>query len=319
MIAVALRQCYALIIGHWRRWLPAVPLAMLLYAGWAGAPVWWYADLLAVFVIAALVCDPFALISAALAPGTRGCIVVAVLLVLAAAQIQWIELYCRVCLVLIATLLAIICWKKNRDWLTSWQVRQSPHVDKVLAQLSHGGTLEAAETWERYGCRETRALLHQALNLEIPETHVNGSHKAAYLLGYLHGRQENERTEKKLQRTVAEKDEVITAQRTRLYQLEDQQGKLDEARRDLQDAKKQIEALRYRNDRLNGQLQEAMRNLDALSPAAVDEPEDRDAAVLAYYEAGHSYAEAGAQFGLSKSWAAAAVKRARQRVREIEA
>ncbi|MCD8127737.1 MAG: hypothetical protein LUD82_09965 [Clostridiales bacterium] len=198
-----------------------------------------------------------------------------------------------------AGLVAVAFWRRAL-WLGIWRVRQFPDIDTVLAHLSHDGDWEAGQAWETYGCRETRALLHQSIEAECDEGKMHRTYMPVYLLGYLHGKaaevrqaekaQGQQANVKALERTVQEQEEQLTALK----------GELAAAQRETAKAKEQASAEWAK-----------AHNLEMRLEAFQLTGEERDAAILDAVERGASYSEAGKRYGLSKNAAVAAVKRAK--------
>lgn len=280
----------------------AVPLALLVLFGCYPAPWWAYAVLLVILALTVLLCNPFRVWDGLLPPRTRVLMAAGVLVALLPVSFYGVAPLAKLVLwALAAGLWAVALWRR-RLWLGLYRVRQSPDVDGVLAHLSHGGEWEAGRAWETYGCRETRALLHQSIEAECDEGQIHRTYMPVYLLGFLHGAAAEAGKSSKAE---ASREELKQQAR----QLEQQRAELaglkaDNAdlARQLAQAKDSAADYKARAHRLELKLEEATLT-----------PEQREAAILAYVEAGHSYAEAGERYGLSKSGAVAACKRARQK------
>lgn len=279
-----------------------VPLALLVLFGFCSAPWWGYAVLLAVLTMLVLLCNPFHVWDRLLPPKTRLLMAAGLLIGLLPVSFYGVAPLAKLVLWGLAVgLWAVALWRR-RMWLGLWRIRQSPDVDTVLAHLSHDGDWQAGRAWEQYGCRETRALLHQVLWAECNENEMQRTYMPVYLLGYLHGAAAAVSQTKKAKAEQAEQKK----QAYRIQELEAEVAELkaDRAATEAKLAQAQDSAASYRAqcNALEQRLEEVQ-----LDPVA------RDAAILAYVEAGHTYTDAGAKFGLSRSGALAAAKRAKQK------
>ncbi len=288
--------------------LPLGSVSLLVLAGWRGVPIWLYADLLALLFVVVLACNPFMMLSDMMAPVTRGMLILAVLLAVCGLQIPNVDLYARGCLELVAVdLVALAAYLRKRQ-LLSWQVKQSPEVDRVLSFLNHKGDFDAAQAWEEYGCRETRALLHQSIGMECPENLVDSVHKATYMLAFLHGRAWAKKTIKALKKQIKDNKTVIEAQKDTIQHTQSQYWELEAAKKEARDANAREKAIRAENDQLRAKLQEAIAELDKYGPT---QEESREAEIARYVSNGHSYAEAAERFGVSKSTVGNIVRKAK--------
>ncbi|MCC8099766.1 MAG: hypothetical protein LIO78_06855 [Clostridiales bacterium] len=302
-------QAVQWLCGRLGRWVAAyrpelfcaVPLALLVLFGFYPAPWWAYAVLLIVLALAVLLCNPFRLWDGLLPPRARLLMAAGLFVALLPVSFYGVDLRAKLVLwALAAGLWAVALWRR-RLWLGLYRVRQSPDVDAVLAHLAHDGDWEAGRAWERFGCRETRALLHQSIAAECDEGQMHRTYMPVYLLGYLHGK---------------------AAEQHRQGEAAQSRAELKRQARQLEEQRAEIAGLKADNTALSRKLAQAEHSADEswarahvlegrLEELQLD-PAARDAAVLAYVNAGHSYTEAGAKYGLSKSGAIAAKKRAEQ-------
>ncbi|MCD8189505.1 MAG: hypothetical protein LUD78_04680 [Clostridiales bacterium] len=287
--------------------VPAVPVFALFILGERGAASWGYALCLVCLLILVLIYNPFCVLNGFMAPKSRQFLSLGVSIGVLAVIFPWLSAYARACLLLLAAGLSALSIWKRKSWLYTWQVQQSAEVDSVLSHLSHGGDWDAGKAWDKYGCRETRALLHQALGVECPENLVNSPYRAVYYLAFLHGRKKSRTQIKKLKAKVAKQEDVIAAQKKELYTIENQDVKILELQQENGQLEYKIQNLMRENAALKNQNAKLDNHLQQIKPPI----EERDSAILRYIEAGHSYAEAGTKFGLSKSGAIAAAKRAK--------
>lgn len=280
----------------------AAGVAVLVLFGLCRAPWWGYALALAVLAMLVLTCNPLHIWDGLLPPKARALMAAGILVALLPVSFDGVAPLAKAALwALAAGMEAVALWRRKL-WMGLWRIRQSPDVDRVLAHLSHEGDWEAGRAWEQYGCRETRALLHQTLWAECSEQEMGRTYLPVYLLGYLHGSGAEQRRGRK-----AETDRAA---------LEDQA-------RTLRAKEEELAALRSDNAALAGELEQARYSAETYQARAtlleqrVQElqldPEARDAAILAYVEAGHTYTEAGAKYGLTKAGAVSAARRARDK------
>ncbi|MCD8008138.1 MAG: hypothetical protein LUF68_04280 [Clostridiales bacterium] len=262
----------------------------------------WFALLAALFLFLVLICNPLRIWDRLLPPMSRALIAAGVLVALLSFTLADVDPMGQTYLFAIAAgLWAVALWRR-RLWLGLYRVRQSPDVDRVLSHLSIEEDWEAGQAWEAYGCRETRALLHQSIEAECDEGKMHRTYMPVYLLGYLHGKaaevrqtekaQGQQANVKALERTVQEQQAQLTALK----------GELATAQRERDAAKKQASAEWAKAHNLEMRLESLQ-----LDPAA------RDDAILAYVEAGHTYTEAGIKYGLTKPGAVSAAQRARKK------
>lgn len=291
VLELALRCC-------WREWIFCAPIGWLLSLGCRDAPFVAYADCMTSLVFLALVLNPLRLIGRIAAPGTRGLLAAAIASLWTAVRLPWLSKYFRVCLIVLAILTAFSAVWTAPAWLLSYKVRQSDAVDKVLSYLTHGDEFAASEAWNRYGCRETRALLHQAVGMECPEPLVCSSYKAAYLLGFLHGSVELEAVTGKLVKTTA----MIKRLQKDKERLENQLAWIRQAETERTE-KERMERDNYYQQR-------------ETPPKVEMTEEEKDAEIMKYLDAGHSYGDTAKKFGVSKSTAHKAAQRARERLDE---
>ncbi|MCD8085480.1 MAG: hypothetical protein LUF28_04000 [Clostridiales bacterium] len=255
---------------------------------------------LVVLALTVLLCNPFHVWDRLLPPKTRLLMAAGLLIGLLPVSFYDVAPLAKAVLWALAVALWIVALWRRRPWLALYLVRQSAEVDTVLSHLSHAGDWEAGRAWEQYGCRETRALLHQTLWAICDENEMQRTYMPVYLLGYLHGR----KTKRRQQDRAEAEQATIGRQAYQIRELETEIAglKADNAALEAQLAQAKDSAHSYQGKAtlLEHRLEET--RLD---------PEERDAAILDYIEAGHSYADAGKKYGLSKSGAIAAAKRAR--------
>ncbi|MCC8063699.1 MAG: hypothetical protein LIO70_01275 [Clostridiales bacterium] len=266
------------------------------------APPWAYGILLAVLTMLVLLCNPLHIWDRLLPPRSRTLMAAGILIALLPAAYFGMMPEITALLWALAVGLWVVALWRRRLWLGLYRVRQSPDVDTVLAHLSHDGDWEAGRAWETYGCRETRALLHQAIEAECNEAQMHRTYMPVYLLGYLHGKAAEVRRAEKTQGQQANAAALERTVQEQQAQLTALKGELAAAQREAAKAKERASAEWAKAHNLEMRL-EALQ----LDPAA------RDDAILAYYEAGHTYAEAGIKYGLTKAGAVSAAKRAREK------
>lgn len=287
-----------------------VPLFILFVLGANNAPIWAYILTVLLLVVLVIICNPFSVLNNFLAPQSRKFLSVGLVTSVLAVIFPWLSLYARACLLLLAAgLIALPIWKR-KAWLSNWQVMQSPEVDSTLSHLKHGGEFTASKYWEKQGMQETRALLHQALNVECNEVEIERTYKAIYFLAFLSGQKKSKAQIKKLKAQIREKEAVITKQKQDLYSIQNQDVRIWE----LQQENGQLQ---FKVDSLMREKFTAENQVKALTEQVQDVTltmEERDNAILAYVEQGHSYTEAGKKYGLTKAGAVSAAKRARQAV-----
>lgn len=150
----------------------SVPLVLLVLFGFHAAPWWVYAVLLAVLAMMVIICNPFHVWDRVLPPKTRLFMAAGLLIGLLPVSFHSVAPLAKLVLWALAVgLWAVALWRRKL-WLGLYLVRQSAEVDTVLSHLSHAGDWEAGRAWEQYGCRETRALLHQTLYAVCDETEM---------------------------------------------------------------------------------------------------------------------------------------------------
>ena len=275
------------------------PVAVIFACGIIGTRPVVYIDLTAVFLTSVIALDPLGLVKTALSPGTRAGLTIGGVLVLFCLQVPDIDLYFRVWGIVMGVVIALTCLLCNGHWMVLYRVRQSASVDKTLAYLAHGGELPGAKAWDNYGCRESRALLHQAMGMECGERVLNSSYKAVYLLAFIHGSSGYEQKVKNLQKRVKD--------------LEQEQILDMEFFDSLEQKNKEIETLRLALEEERGVNLGLRMKLKRMNEA----PKDRNTALLAYLDAGHSYREASEAFGLSKARISGIVKEHKEHGEEV--
>ncbi|MCD8050123.1 MAG: hypothetical protein LUE89_00385 [Clostridiales bacterium] len=276
----------------WREIIACIPLFTLFTLGERGAEPAAFAWCLVLLLLLVLALNPGGVFYNVLAPATRFCAAAGLALVLCAVALAWLSFYGRFCLALLGAALLALAWWKRKPWLLSWQVLQAPEVDEVLSHLAHGGEWEAGQEWERNGCRQTRALLHQALNMEVNEAEIDRAYKAVYLLALVHGMEKQQKTVDRLKKDLkAAQDEGEEWRQTAICRA---------------DNTEELESVTRQRDRLETQLREAQdqarryrKEAETWRPQEAEE--NQEAAILAYLEAGHSYQETAAAFGTNKT------------------
>jgi coenzyme F420-reducing hydrogenase delta subunit len=309
-------------LGHKRELLPIVSFGLLLEAGYRHAPVWVYADILILFVVMVLICNPFGMLTHLLSPATRICLSMAIFLSVSGIQLPDTDLKLRVCLVLMAAVVTFVAVFNRKTWLEDYHIKQSPYVDRAIAYLCDKGIKPCAqEEWEEHGAREARALLHQALMVEVAEPKLQNTHRAVYMLGYLHGEAARVKETEKVEKQLEELEAQIGRLREENKRIEMMEEKLSEAKRHAEyykERSERVDRVSTANFQAAQTAKAEVERLQALVPKPDEEskPQNRDEAILAYYEAGHSYLETGEKFGLTKSGAQAAVRRAKTKMED---
>lgn len=186
----------------------------------------------------------------------------------------------------------------RRRWLVEWSVLQSAKVDQTLAHLSGGGDWEAGKAWADHGCRETRALLHQAIGMECSEDELSRGYHAVYLLAYSEGEKDAAERVAKVDAQLDAKQKVVNRQGAELQRLQ----AVDQERHELAEENRK---LREQYSQLAKKAQAYYQEAQQYKP---DEPEDRDEAIRAFVQAGNSYQKAADKFGLSKAQVGRIVK-----------
>ncbi len=291
----------AYLAAHAPEMICGVPLLAigLSPSAWGEA---WFALLAALFLFLVLICNPLRIWDRLLPPRSRALIAAGVLVALLPFTLSDSEPLARAFLWAIAAGLVAVAFWRRALWLGIYRVRQSPDVDTVLAHLAYDGDWDAGRAWETHGCRETRALLHQTVEAECDEGKMHRTYMPVYLLGYLHGKAAEVRRAEKTQGQQANAAALERRCQEQEEQLTALKGELAAAQRERDAAKKQAGAEWAKAHNLEMRLESFQ-----LDPAA------RDDAILAYYEAGHTYAEAGIKYGLTKAGAVSAAQRARKK------
>ncbi len=279
-----------------------VPLLALVVAGCQPEAI--HPAIVAACLVGELACviwfNPWGCLNRCLAPLSRTLLLLSILLVALAAVMAVMDApVVAVLLVVLAVgCVAVALWRR-KAWLLAWWVQQAPEVDTVLAHLTHGGEWAAGTAWEQDGCRQTRAMLHQALNVECDENELERLHKAVYMLAYLSGMEGREAEVERLKKELAEAEanadqwhsEAINWKSVARYN-QDTGNTLDRMKQELQEAIQRAQDAERR-------AQDAEAELSAWRPEV--EPESRDDAIRAYIEAGNSYQKTADKFGLSKT------------------
>ncbi|MCD8147765.1 MAG: hypothetical protein LUD84_10925 [Clostridiales bacterium] len=279
-----------------------VPLLALVVAGCQPERI--HPVAVAICLVGELACviwfNPWGCLNRCLPPLSRSMMILSILLVAMAAAMAVMEapIVAVLLILLAAGCVAVALWRR-KAWLLAWEVQQSPEVDTVLAHLTHGGEWEPGTAWDNDGCRQTRALLHQALGMECNEDELARAYKAVYLLAYLCGMEGRQSEVEQLKKKLAEaetnadqwRSEAINWKSVARYN-QDTGNALDRMKQELQEATQRAQDAEQ-------------RAADAEAEAAAWRPEEaaesKEAAVLAYLQSGHSYKETGDKFGMSKS------------------
>lgn len=272
-----------------------VPLAVLLIAGCQPEGV--HPALFVAALVGELACilwfDPWGCLNRCLAPPSRSLLLLGILLAAMAVlmAVMGAPAVSIVLLLLAALSCAVALWRR-KAWLLAWQVRQCPEVDAVLAHLSHGGEWEPGTAWDKDGCRQTRALLHQALGMECNEDELSRAYKAVYLLAYLSGMEGREAEVERLQKDLSKAEATAESWQTKAIIKDNNAAELESARRRVDELAAELEtakrlAIQYRQEAETWRPEEAA--------------ESKEAAVLAYLQSGHSYRETADKFNLSKT------------------
>lgn len=305
------------VVVYWREILSFIPISVLIYAGYSHAPPVAYLDILAALAVVVLLADPFVLISSCLAPASRAYGVVIIILTVVALQLPAISVYFRICFLGIAALLVFIVFKKHKAWFDAYRIRQSPEVDKVLAHMAQKGVeMDAQTAWDKYGARETRALLHQALNLELPEINLQCSHRAVYLLGYLHGIRDYTAELKKVKKKLATQEQINDNLKNRIYQMEDKSKEHAEIIDEVVELRRKVSNLESYNSRLSRNLREAREEVERLQPPPPEK--SRNELIVEYVAQGHSQNETAEHFNVSPATVSRAVKAAKNSIADGE-
>lgn len=271
------------------------PLAVLLIAGCQPEGV--HPALFVAALVGELACilwfDPWGCLNRCLAPPSRSLLLLGILLAAMAVlmAVMGAPAVSIVLLLLAALSCAVALWRR-KAWLLAWQVRQCPEVDAVLAHLSHGGEWEPGTAWDKDGCRQTRALLHQALGMECNEDELSRAYKAVFLLAYLSGMEGREAEVERLKKAVSEAETAAKGWKDKAILREDTAAELDYTKRRLQETQEALSAAK-------AEATQYRQELEDWRPE--DEPESRDEAIRAYFEAGNSYQKTADKFGLSKT------------------
>ncbi|MCC8075042.1 MAG: helix-turn-helix domain-containing protein [Clostridiales bacterium] len=294
----------------WREIVSGVPLFVLFALGERGAKPTAFLWCLVWLVLLVLACNPFGVFYNVLAPKTRACAVGGLLLAMCAAALWWLSLYGRLCLALLAVALETLAVWKRKPWLLAWQVLQSPEVDLVLAHLAHGEEWTPGTAWETEGCRQVRSLLHQALDMECNEAEIDRAYKAVYLLAYLCGMEGREAEVERLKKALSKAQAEANQWQTTAICKDDTAQELANERAENAKLREQYSQLSAKARAYYQAAQDAEAELSAWRPEEAEG--SKEAAVLAYLEQGHSYAQAAQQFGISKTSVANIVKANRE-------
>jgi DNA-binding CsgD family transcriptional regulator len=305
------------VLYYWREIVSFCPVLVLVYFGYTNAPISAFFDTLAVFAVIVLVLNPFYLLSQVLAPVTRAFVVATIVLIFTALRLPAMSLYFRICFLLIACLLGFITFKKAGSWFNAYRIRQSPQVDKVLSHMANkGADMDAQVAWERQGAREARAVIHQSLNIELTESHLEGSHRAVYLLGYLHGNKEYSAKVRTLTKKLDSQKQIGENMKTQLLKVEDKSKEYNELSNEVYQLRQQVSNLESRNTRLHNNLREARMEVERLQPPPPEQ--SRNDKILEFISQGHSQSETAKHFEISPATVSRIVKTSKDSVPEGE-
>ncbi|MCD8147516.1 MAG: hypothetical protein LUD84_09630 [Clostridiales bacterium] len=279
-----------------------VPLLALVVAGCQPERI--HPVAVAICLVGELACviwfNPWGCLNRCLPPLSRSMMILSILLVAMAAAMAVMEapIVAVLLILLAAGCVAVALWRR-KAWLLAWEVQQSPEVDTVLAHLTHGGEWEPGTAWEQDGCRQTRALLHQALGMECNEDELTRAYKAVYLLAYLSGMEGRQAETDRLKKKLSEAEIAANGWKDKAILREDTAAELDYTKRRLQETQEALSAAQ-------AEAQQYRQELEDWKPA--NEPENRDESIRAYVQAGNSYQKAADKFGLSKAQVGRIVK-----------
>ncbi|MCD7887335.1 MAG: hypothetical protein LUG44_06925 [Clostridiales bacterium] len=272
-----------------------VPLLALVVAGCQPESV--HPVVVIICLVGELACviwfNPWGCLDRALAPLSRTLLLLSILLVALAAVMAVMDApVVAVLLVVLAVgCVAVALWRR-KAWLLAWWVQQSPEVDTVLAHLTHGGEWEPGTAWDNDGCRQTRALLHQALGMECNEDELSRAYKAVYLLAYLCGMEGRENEVERLKKDLSEAEAAAESWQTKAIIKDNNAAELESAKRRVEELTAELRAAK-------AEAAQYRQELEDWRPE--DEPESRDDAIRTYFEAGNSYQKTADKFGLSKT------------------
>ncbi|MCD8051890.1 MAG: hypothetical protein LUE89_09470 [Clostridiales bacterium] len=256
-----------------------------------------------------LMMNPYGFLNGCLPPMSRTLFLMAIVLAALGATMGVMDapLVGLLLVVLGAGCVAIGTWRR-KPWLLDWQTQQSPEVDQVLAHLSHGGEFAPASAWEQDGCRQTRALLHQALHMECNEDELGRAYKAVYQLGYLCGMEMQEDKVESLQRKLQAAESKSEEWKSQAISWKSWAKYYEGAGNSVAHLEERLHQAEERAQNAEQRAEDAEAELAAWRPAQATE--SREDAVRAFVAEGHSYREAAEVYGLSKSKVALLVKEA---------
>ncbi len=272
-----------------------VPLLALVVAGCQPESV--HPAVVAACLVGELACviwfSPWGCLDRCLAPLSRTLLLLSILLAAMAAVMAVMDapVVAVLLVALAAGCVAVALWRR-KAWLLAWWVQQSPEVDAVLAHLTHGGEWAPGTAWDSDGCRQTRALLHQALGMECNEDELSRAYKAVYLLAYLCGMEGREAEVERLKKKLAGAEANAESWQSKAIIKDNNAAELESARRRVEELAAELraakaEAAQYRQEAETWRPEKAEGS--------------KEAAVLAYLQSGHSYREAADKFHLSKT------------------
>ncbi len=286
-----------------------VPLLVLVVAGCQPESV--HPVVVAACLVGELACviwaNPWGCLNRALAPLSRTLLLLSILLVALAAVMAVMDapVVAVVLVALAAASCAVALWRR-KAWLLAWQTKQSPEVDQVLAHLKHGGEWEPGTAWERDGCRQTRAMLHQALDMECNEAELDRAYKAVYLLAYLSGTEGKEAEVERLKKALAEAEAAATKWESEAINWKSWAKYYQDAGNSVTHLEERLHEAEERAQNAERRAEDAEAEVAAWRPT--EAAESRDDAIRAYVQAGHSYQKAADKFGMSKTRVAQIVK-----------
>lgn len=323
-------------------------IVSLFVIGWFDVTIQIFANCGAMFVVLAMILNPFYVFERILPPPSRVCISTSIIIVQLAFQLQF-PIYFRVCAALISVLLIALVVLMNKEWISNhgflqsrsgdivashWK-RESKKVNgKEVVDYTDSGSYEALRAWNKYGCRRSRALLHQTMNISVDENMIRLVCKLTYLLGYTDGA-ENGGSEQipKLQKQIDDLKWSNGNLRRYSNRILDNEDSVDSMRDKLRDAKtessqlrmflaaeqRKSKTLRDQNDALRLELEDALARIIELeeeqtAEPVVEEPEVSEIEQMFLYwgggkkEGGRSLQEVADKFGVSKATADRRIK-----------
>lgn len=301
--------------------LPAFPLSLILALGFDGASGSAILLSVAAFAVSVLLCNPFRVLDF-LPRRFRICISSSAVIVIPA-FISEITAAARAGLLLTSAGIILLSIRRLSDWKQQDWLRQSPEVDRILADIGHQVRNVAFDNWVSHGRAESRALLHQVAGIEISEAKLEASHMPVYCLGYFTAARRVKKLEQLLADEKKERQELAQRFSDVLDRERQANSEIEDLRESLAKSEKTCEALRGRVDDLSGKLsgmkkihEEDLAEIERLEGLTADEttcdtPEDRNVRMMREYDNGASYSQLAEQYNLSKSGVRFAIQKAR--------